>query len=81
VIFLRKINDFEESAILQSLRITSLFGSPIRLQTPFEMSSKSIYLEYQIKLCFEKAFKNALDTDFGSKMTSRTTPKSNPKQL
>ena len=33
---------------------------------------------YQIKLCFEKAFKIASEADFDSKMASQTPPKSAP---
>ena len=70
VIFLRKINDFEESAILLSLLFPPSFGPPMRPQKPFKMKPKSGSEGYEIKLPFEKAFKNDSDTDFDSKMPS-----------
>ena len=70
VIFLRKSNDFEESAILLSLLFPPSFGPPMRPQKPFKMKPKSGSEGYEIKFLFEKAFKNDSDTDFDSKMPS-----------
>ena len=81
MILLRKINDFEESATLQSLRIPPPFGPPMRPQKPLKMRPESISEGYQIKLLFEKAFKTASDSDFVSKITPKPPPQSGPKQL
>ena len=81
VIFIGKINDFEESTTIQSLRITPPFGPPMRPQKPLKMRPKSTSEGYQIKLLFEKAFKNASDSDFDSKITPKPPPQSRPKQL
>ena len=70
VIFHRKINDFEESATLQSLRILPPFGPSMRPQKFLKINPKSGSEGYEIKLLFEKAFKNDSDTDFDSKMPS-----------
>ena len=70
VIFLRKINDFEESATLLSLLFPPSFGPPMRPQKPFKIRPKSGSDGYEMKFLFEKAFKNDSDTDFDSQMLS-----------
>ena len=76
VFFLRKINDFEGSAIIVFLLFTPSFWPPMRCQKPFKMSPKSTSEGYQIRFLFAKASMIASSIDFGSKMTSQTTPKS-----
>ena len=79
--FLRKINDFEGSAIIGSLLFTSSFWPPMRCQKPSKMGPKSTSEAYQIRLLFAKAFKIASNTNFGSKMTSQSSPKSAPNRF
>ena len=78
VFFLRKINDFEGSAIIVFLLFSPSFWAHMRCQKPFKMSPKSTSEGYQIRLLFAKAFKIASKINFGSIMTSQGSPKSTP---
>ena len=78
VFILRKINDFEGSAIIVFLLFSPSFWAHMRYQKPFKMSPKSTSEGYQIRLLFTKAFKIASKINFGSNMTSRGSPKSTP---
>ena len=75
------MNDFEGSAIIVSLLFTPSFGPPMRCPKPFKMNPKSTSEGYQIRLLFAKAFKIASKTNFGSNMTSQSSPKSAPNRL
>ena len=79
--FLRKMNDFEGSAIIVFLLFTPSFGPPMRCPKPFKMSPKSTSEVYQIRLLFAKALKIVSKTDFDSKMTSQSSPKSVPNRF
>ena len=81
VFFLRKINDFEGSAIIVFLLFTPSFWSPMRCQKPFKMNPKSTSEGYQIRLLFTKASKIASKTNFGSNMTSQSSLKSAPNRF
>ena len=76
-----KINDFEGSTIIVALFFTPPFGLSTRSPKPCKMSPKSISEGYQIRLLFAKASKMASKTNFGSNMTSQSSPRSAPNRL